>query len=96
MSILRLGSGVDDLKIALRICRAACDLSGETCSQSFQVLAKMYESLGDPTNELDALKRMFAVPLEVDNMPTAAVQNERRELGFRLHRLLSFLNADTS
>lgn len=87
---------LDDVQAAILAAQASCNLSRNTSTESFKVLAQAYQRKGDGQAELETLRAMFAVPLSVDengndisdesSLPSQQ-QNERRTLRFRMTKL---------
>jgi len=77
-----------DVEAAILAAQAACNLSQNTCPDSFAVLAETYRRKGDAGAELQTLQFYFGLPEPAgdEKMPFQK-QNERRELGFRLAKL---------
>jgi tetratricopeptide (TPR) repeat protein len=71
---------------AMLAAQAACNLSRNTSSEAFQILAEIYQRKGEARGELQALQTMFALPVKEDQL-THPLKNLRRELGFRLASL---------
>lgn len=74
-----------DVDGAALAAQASCEIAQNKCADSLEVLANVYEKMGDTKAELDALNIYFDLPVE-DNLPTQ-VANKRRALGFRKQRL---------
>lgn len=75
-----------DPNAALLAAQAACNLSRNTNIESFRVLAEIYKRKGDVAAELQTLQTMFALPIDESTLPFQ-MQNNRRELRFRLAKL---------
>lgn len=87
------GSGEYTLESALLAAQASCNLSQNTDTESFQVLADIYQQKKDAVGEMQALQKMFALAdaagEEEESKLSFATKNRRREAGFRLAKLES-------
>jgi tetratricopeptide (TPR) repeat protein len=71
---------------AIEAAKLACELSQNASPAAFEVLHEMYQSKGDASGELYALRALFGLPPEPQK-PSTTVANKRRTLGFRLAKL---------
>jgi tetratricopeptide (TPR) repeat protein len=75
-----------DMDGAIEAAKLACELSQNASPEAFEVLHEMYQSKGDASGELSALRALFGLPPEPQK-PSTTVANKRRTLGFRLAKL---------
>lgn len=71
------------LQDAMLAAQAACNISRNACSETFQVIAEIYQRKGEDRGELQALQTMFALPIDESKM-SVSMKNRRRELTFRM------------
>jgi S-adenosylmethionine/arginine decarboxylase-like enzyme len=89
----------NDIEGAVLAAQASCNLSKNTSSESFHVLAEVYKKKQDVLGEIQALQKMLSLPppssttvvaaasVRNQRLQQFAVENQRRIASIRLQKL---------